>query len=115
MYILMVNMVGPQANSLWRMAGTQKLSDQDWERMKQVVARLSESAIAVSTGGNSSEEADRAISPEWKNWAGKFTDAVSTAAHAVEHKDQMELVVASDALMEACKRCHIAFPPASAR
>jgi cytochrome c556 len=114
MYILMVNMVGPPANSLWKMVGTQNLSDQDWERMKQLVARLSDSAIPISAGGNSNEEAERARSPEWKNWAGKLTNTVSSAAHAVEHKNQVALVAASDALVEACEGCHMAFPPAAA-
>jgi cytochrome c556 len=114
MHILMLNMVGPPENSLRETVGKRNLSDQDWERMKQVVARLTESATLVSTGGNSSEEAERAKSAEWKNWAGKFTDTVSIAARAVEHKDRMALVAASNAMVEACKGCHVAFPRGAA-
>jgi cytochrome c556 len=111
MYILMVNMVGPPATSLWEIVGAQSLSDQDWQRMKQAVARLSESASAVAVGGTSAGEAERAKSTEWQNWAGKLVATASSAARAVDRKDQMALLAASDVLIEVCEGCHTAFPP----
>jgi cytochrome c556 len=115
MYTLMVNMVGPSANSLWETVGVQTISDQDWQRMKQAVARLTESAPAVSAGGTSAVETERAKSNEWKTWSGKFIDVASAAARAVDRKDQMALVAASDTMVEVCEGCHTAFPPAAAQ
>jgi cytochrome c556 len=89
------------------------LSDQDWQRMKQAVARLTESAAAVSGGGTSAAETERAKSSEWKNWAGKFVDTASAAARAVDRKNQTALVAASDTMVEVCEGCHTAFPPAA--
>jgi len=113
MYILMVNMVGPPATSLWETVGAQAMNDQDWQRMKEAVARLTESAAAVSAGGTSADETKRAKSREWKNWAGKLVETASAAARAVDRKNQMALVAASDSMVEACEGCHMAFPPAA--
>lgn len=113
MYTLMLNMVGPAANVLWENVGAQTLSDSDWGRMKDAVARLTESATAVSAGGTSAAEIERAKSSEWNVWAGKFAETVSAAARAVDRKDQMAVVAASDAIVEACEGCHTAFPSAA--
>jgi cytochrome c556 len=56
-------------------------------------------------------EQERAKSPEWQNWAGKFTATVNAAAVAADRRDRMALIAASDALVEACEGCHTAFPP----
>jgi cytochrome c556 len=111
MYILMVNMVGPPATSLWETVGAQRLNERDWQRIKEAVTRLSESASAVGIGGTSAGEAERAASGEWKNWAGKLIATTSSAARAVDRKDQMALLAASDTLVEVCEGCHTAFPP----
>jgi hypothetical protein len=113
MYILMVNMIGPSANSLWKTAGTPALNDQDWDQARQMAVRLAESANGVSAGGTTTEDIERARSGEWKTWASKFRDAVSLAASAAERRDQAALVAAADDLMEVCKGCHMAFPQAA--
>ena len=113
MYILMVNMVGPPATSLWETVGRQTLTDQDWQRMKEAMARLSESASAVAAGGTSASEAERAKSSEWRNWTGKLVATTSAATDAVDRKDQQALLAASDTLVEICEGCHTAFPPAT--
>jgi len=110
MYILMVNMIGPAANSLWETAGTETLSDGDWKRLAEASGRLTDMAATVSAGGTSAVETERASSAPWKEWSGKFTDAAMAAALAVERKDQAALVSASDSLVEACEGCHTAFP-----
>lgn len=115
MYTMMLNIVGPPANSFWEIAGADRLTDQDWARAKQMVGRLSQTAPAISVGGTSIDEIERAKSPGWKNWAGKFTDAVSAAGQAVERRDRMRLVTASETLVEACEGCHTAFPPVAPR
>jgi cytochrome c556 len=115
MYILMVNMVGPAANSLARIAGKQEMSDQDWTRVKEMVARLNDSSASVATGGNSAAEEERARSPEWKAWSARFTATVSSTAEAAERKDRTALLAANDALVAACEGCHTAFPPAAPR
>ena len=112
MYILMVDMIGPAANSLWAAAATPTLSDQDWARVKQITARLTESAGSVSFGGTTAGDIARAKSSEWKTWAGKYTDTLSLAANAVERQDKMALVAAADSLMEVCQGCHVGFPQA---
>lgn len=111
MYILMVNMVGPPATSLWETIGAQRLNDRDWQRIKEAVTRLGDSASAVAAGGTSAAEVERAASSEWKNWAGRLVTTTSSAARAVDRKDQMALLAASDALVEVCEGCHTAFPP----
>ena len=113
MRALMLNLIGPAANVLWETVGARTLSDSDWARMKDAVARLSESATAVSAGGTSAAEIERAKSNEWHIWAGKFAETVSTAALAVDRKNQMALIAASDAIVEACEGCHTAFPSAA--
>ena len=113
MYILMVNMIGPAANSLSKTAGAPVLSDQDWDRMKQMTARLNESAEAVLSGGTTPADIERARSSEWKSWAGKFSDAVSLADNATERRDQAALVRAANDLEDVCKGCHMAFPQAA--
>ena len=115
MYILMVNMVGPAANSLSRVAGKQEMTDQDWARVKEMAATLNDSSAAVATGGNSSAEEERARSPEWKTWSARFTAAVSSTAEAAERKELSALLAANDALVGACEGCHTAFPPAALR
>jgi cytochrome c556 len=115
MYILMVNMVGPAANSLGRVADKENLSDQDWARIKEMVARLADSSTAVATGGNSPAEEERARSPDWKTWSGKFTATVSAVAEAAERKDRTALLAANNALVEACEGCHTTFPAAAPR
>ena len=91
----------------------QTLSDQDWNRVRQMAGRLSESAEAVSSGGTTPADIERAKSSEWKAWAGKFSDAVSLAVNAAERSDQAALVTAADDLMNVCKGCHTAFPQAA--
>ena len=115
MYSLMVNMVGPAANSLGRVASKQEMSDEDWTRVREMVARLNDSSAAVATGGNSSMEEERVRSPEWKAWSGKFATTVSATAEAAERKDRTALLAANDALIKACEGCHTAFPPAAPR
>jgi cytochrome c556 len=115
MYIFMVNMVAPAANSLARFASQQEMRDQDWARVKEMVARLNDSSAALATGGNSSAEEERARSPEWKAWSARFTTAVSSTAEAAERKDRAALLGANDALVAACVGCHTAFPPAAPR
>lgn len=112
MYILMVNMVGPPATSLWETVGAPSLNDRDWQRMKEAAARLSEVAPAVAVGGNSASEAERAKSSEWRNWSGKLVATTSALNRAVDRKDQAALLAASDTLVEVCEGCHTAFPPA---
>ena len=113
MYILMVDVIGPAANSLWAAAGTPALSEQDWMRLKQMTARLTETANSVSFGGTTAVDVDRAKSSEWKAWAGKYTDTLSLAANAVERKDKLAFVAAADGLVEVCQGCHAAFPQAA--
>jgi cytochrome c556 len=115
MYILMVNMVGPAANSLSRVAGKEEMRDQDWVRVKEMVITLNNSAAAVATGGNSAAEEERARSPEWKAWSARFTAAVSSTAEAAERKDRAALLAASNALVAACEGCHTAFPRVAPR
>ena len=115
MHILMVNMVGPAANSLARVAGKQEMNDQDCARVKEMVARLNDSSAALAIGGNSSAEEERAISPEWKAWSARFTASVSSTAEAAERKDRAALLAANDALVAACEGCHTAFPSAAPR
>lgn len=110
MYILMIDMIGPAANALWAAAASPALSDQDWVRLKQMTARLTESAHSVSFGGTTRSDIERASSSAWKSWAAGFADKVSLAATAVERKDKMALVAAADDLMEVCEGCHMAFP-----
>jgi len=110
MYILMVDMIGPAANSLWAATAAPTLSDQDWVRVKQSTTRLSESAPSVSFGGTTTGDIERAKSSAWTSWAAKFTDKVSLAANAVERRDRMALVAAADDLLEVCEGCHVAFP-----
>jgi hypothetical protein len=112
MFILMVDMIGPAANSLWGAAATPALSDQDWARAKEMTARLTESAVSVSFGGTTPEDIARAKSSEWQTWAGKYTNTLSLAANAVEDKDKMAFVAAADGLMEICQGCHVEFPQA---
>ncbi len=112
MYILMVNMIGPAGNSLSQTAAMQTLSDQDWNRVKQMATRLSESVDAVSSGGTTPTDIERAKSSEWKSWAGKFADTVSLAVNAAERRNQTALITAADDLMDICKGCHTAFPQA---
>jgi hypothetical protein len=108
----MVDMIGPTANSLWAAAATPTLSDQDWVRVKEMTARLTESAVSVSFGGTTAGDFARAKSSEWQTWSGKYTDTLSLAANAVERKDKISLVAAADSLMEVCQGCHVAFPQA---
>jgi hypothetical protein len=110
MYILMVDMIGPAANSLWAAAAAPTLSDQDWARVKQMAARLTESAHSVAFGGTTPEDIERAKSSAWKGWAGEFTDKASLTANAVERKDKMAFTAAADDLLEVCEGCHVAFP-----
>ena len=110
MYIQMVDMIGPAANLLWAAAATPALSDQDWARVKQMTARLAETANSVSFGGTTTADVDRAKSSEWKTWSAKYADTVSLAGSAVERKDKTALIAAADRLMEVCQGCHAAFP-----
>ena len=110
MYILMVDMIGPAANSWWAAAAAPTLSDQDWARVKQTTARLTESAHSVAFGGTTSEDIERAKSGAWKSWAAEFTDKASLAANAVERKDKRAFTAAADALLKVCEGCHVAFP-----
>jgi hypothetical protein len=112
MYILMVDMIGPAANSLWAAAATPTLSNQDWARVKEMTARLTESAESVSFGGTTAGDIARAKSIEWKTWAGKYADTLSLAANAIERKDKMAFVATADKLMVVCQGCHVAFPQA---
>lgn len=113
MYILMVDMIGPAANSLWAIAAAPALSDREWERAKQIAARLSEMAASVASGGTTAADTERAGSRDWTIWAGKFTDTVSLTAKAVERQDRPGLAAAADALVEVCQGCHTAFPQAA--
>jgi cytochrome c556 len=110
MYILMVDVIGPAANSLWAAAAAPTLSEQDWVRVKQMTARLAESAQSVSFGGTTAADIERAKSSAWKSWAAKFTDKVSLAAAAAERKDKIAFTAAADDLLEVCEGCHVAFP-----
>ena len=112
MYILMINMIGPAGNSLSQAAAIQTLSDQDWNRVEQMAARLNQAAKAVSSGGTTPADIERAKSREWKAWAGKFSDAASLAVNAAERKDKAALVAAANELAEVCIGCHSAFPQA---
>ena len=113
MYVLMVDMIGPAANSLWAIAGAPALSDQEWARAKQMAARLTESAVSVSSGGTTFADIRRAETSEWKTWAGKFTDTVSLVASTIERKDKIAFAAAADDLMDVCQGCHTAFPQAA--
>jgi cytochrome c556 len=110
MYTLMVNVVGPAANSLLERSATETLADEDWRRLKQDVSKLTESTSQVAFGGTSGAEEQRAKSDVWQGWAGKLSEAVSAAERAVDHKDKIALVAASDSLVEVCEGCHMAFP-----
>jgi cytochrome c556 len=110
MYTLMVNMVGPAANSLLERSAADTLVDEDWRRLKQDVSKLTETTNQVAFGGTSGAEEQRAKSDVWQGWASKLSEAASAAARAVDHKDKTALVAASDSLVEACEGCHTAFP-----
>ena len=111
-YILMVNIIGPAANTLWQTAGGSMLSDQDWDRAKEMAQRLMESAALLRSGGTSVEDIERAKSREWETWAGKFADTVSLAATAANRKDRVAFAAAAGDLIEVCQGCHQAFPQA---
>ena len=110
MYILMVDMIGPAANSLWAAAAAPTLNDQDWVRLKQTTARLTESAHSVSFGGTTAGDIERSKSNAWAIWSARFADSVSLAAHAVERRDKQGLVAVADDLLKTCEGCHVAFP-----
>jgi hypothetical protein len=112
MYILMVNMIGPAANTLWQTAGGSMLGDQDWDRANEMTLRLTESVASLRFGGTSIEDIERAKSSEWTTWAGKFADTVSLAANAASRKDKVAFAAAAGDLIEACQGCHAAFPQA---
>jgi hypothetical protein len=113
MYTLMVDMIGPAANSLWAAAAVPSLSDQDWTRLKQATARLSESTWSVSFGGTTAADLERSKSSVWTSWTAKFTDKVSLAANAVESRDKQAFTAAADDLLAVCEGCHAAFPQAA--
>jgi hypothetical protein len=109
MYTLMVNVVGPAGNSLEHSAA-ETLADEDWRRLKQEASKLTESARQVAFGGTSGVEEQRAKSDVWQSWATKFSEAALAAERAVDHRDKIALVAASDSLVEVCEGCHMAFP-----
>ena len=57
-YTLMVNAVGPAANSLLERSASEILTDEDWRQLKQDVSKLKGSESQVAFGGTS--EAERA-------------------------------------------------------
>ena len=110
MLTLMVNVVGPAANSLLERSASEILTDEDWRQLKQDVSKLKGSESQVAFGGTSEAEEQRAKSDTWRGWAGKLSEAASAAERAIDHKDKTALVVASNSLVEVCQGCHTAFP-----
>jgi cytochrome c556 len=110
MYTLMVTVVGPAANALLKRSADETLADEDWRRLKQDVSKLTESTSQVAFGGTSGAEEQRAKSDVWQGWASRLSEAASTVERAIDRKDKIALVTASDSLVEVCEGCHKAFP-----
>jgi len=113
MVALMMEVVGPAVQPIWDGSYADKLTDQDWERIKKAAADLAASEQTIAVGGPAPAERQRANSPAWKEWYGKFTAAVTDANRAANAKDQMALATAGDTLVEVCEGCHTAFPAAA--
>jgi hypothetical protein len=111
----MDNVVMPNTQPLWDYGYADKVTDQDWARMQQAVARLQASIPTVLSGGPVLAEQTRAKSTVWQDWTKKMATAVAANKAAVDKKDQMALAAAGDGLVEICEGCHMAFDPTAGK
>src|SRR6185295_8653410 len=112
MYTLMVNIVGPAANSLRDDAAKHPLRDEDWERLRQSATTLMQSRSQISFGGTMPAEEQRATSLSWQSWADNLSNSVLAVTRAINSRDQEALSAAGGDLHRVCAGCHTAFPPA---
>jgi hypothetical protein len=107
----MKEVVAPATQVLWDFGYAEKMTDQDWDKVKKAAVDLTGAMSTINAGGVTA--ADRARSKEagWQEWAKKLGDSASAAKTAADAKNQMELASAGDSMVEICEGCHMAYDP----
>lgn len=112
-HTFMVEAINPAANTVWDSGYADKLSEQDWERVKEAAAKLAETAPIIALGGPALDARERSKAPWWQGWAGRYSDTVLLTKRAADRRDQSALAAAGDTLVEVCEGCHMAVAAAA--
>ena len=73
-HAFMLAIVGPAAAPIWDGGYAAKLTDQDWERIRQAAINLTASVSTISSGGTVAAEQARAKSAVWQEWTKKLSE-----------------------------------------
>ena len=107
---LMVQTIAPAAATVWTDSYSEKLTDDDWSRLRSAAVTLRETATIVAEGGTLPADRAKAASPAWTEWAQKYADLAAALERATQVKEQQALAAAGDAMVDVCGGCHTAFP-----
>jgi hypothetical protein len=107
----MMATVAEATQPIWNDSYADKMSDQEWDKVKKAAADLVATMPTIAKGGITPAEQKRAKSPVWQDWTKKMGEQVTLARAGADAKDQMKLAMAGDALLEICEGCHMVFDP----
>ena len=108
---MMVALVDHSAHEIWEGGNASALTGREWQNVEQHTIQLAAAGSLISTGGTGTADYGWVMSPRWQDWARRLTDGALQANQAVQERDQMALVSAGDAILQACDGCHQIFKP----
>lgn len=109
---VMVAMIDFAADGIWRPAASETpLTDAQWLLVQQDAVTISAAATLITLPGTGVNDADWVQADDWRRWSTEMRELGDEARIAAQIRDQTQLALVGDRLVEVCQACHTAYKP----
>jgi Cytochrome C' len=99
------------ANGIWAAAGSDKLSEEEWQLADQDAVNLIAATTLVASGGIGKSDAKWVAAADWQTWAREMEKTALQIRAAVKTMDLKKMAAGADHLQEVCESCHTKYRP----
>lgn len=109
---IMVAVIDFAADGIWRPAASETpLTDAQWLLVQQDAVAISAAATLITLPGTGINDAAWVKAEDWRRWATEMRELGDEARIAAQTKDQAQLALVGDRLIEVCQACHNTYKP----
>ena len=102
---LMQAIIIPSSDAVWAVGAEAPKNDEEWTKVRNNALALAESGNLLMIGDRAKDQG------EWMKASQLLVDAGTAAFKAAEAKNAEGVMMAGDALYNACEGCHMKYPP----
>ena len=102
---LMQAIIIPSSDAVWAVGAEAPKNDEDWTKVRNNALALAESGNLLMIGDRAKDQG------EWMKASQVLVDAGTAAFKAAEAKNADGVMMAGDAIYNACEGCHMKYQP----